>query len=255
MAPWVSFTLLTHALNLHLSSTYILPFGPLHSQLRLNPASCCHPSCPSPSTHAGSPFSVTVLPCCALSVLVRSALASHPSPLLDDPSFPFSTAAMGAWPLLLPGRLLNGCDQLTRLQHLSRSTSELLLIAYVLIFSRPGLGFVGQTQFQTFCFFMSMKCPRNPITLASKCHPDCLSESEVDLNFFFSAGVPWFLVHKLSVVILTINSIVWTCDLEFRVHRYWTNFLNLNPNFTNCSGVTLRQVPLRTWEHGASTVE
>lgn len=148
---------------------------------------------------------------------------------------------------LLPGRPLNGCNQLTRLQHLSCSTSELLLIAYTLIFSRPGLGFVGQTQFQTFCFFMSMKCPRNPVTLASKCHPDCLSELEVDLKkkSFLSRSA---LIFSSQTFCGHLDYNFYCLDMWSRVWRAQVldQLLELNPNFTNCSGVTLRQVPLRT---------
>ena len=67
------------------------------------------------------------------------------------------------------------------------SLPVLSLVVCVLLCSRPGPGFPGQPSLQTFCFFVSVKCPRNLITVASKCClPDCLSYSEVAQKFLVS---------------------------------------------------------------------
>lgn len=85
------------------------------------------------------------------------------------------------------GRCSDCLIEVKSLPALVCSLPVLSLVVCVLLCSRPGPGFPGQPSLQTFCFFVSVKCPRNLITVASKCRlPDCLSYSEVAQKFLVS---------------------------------------------------------------------
>lgn len=79
----------------------------------------------------------------------------------------------------VPSALWVGCSRAVGAGGLSEGQGQSRPSSVTLARAERGPDVTGQRWLQTFCSFMPMKCPRNPVTVAAKYRlPDCLWHSE-----------------------------------------------------------------------------